>query len=186
MILLDHAGSVSDWRTGATRLYGFTSRETVSAAAAALFDEPGRTEFHRLLAEARSDTTRRSCRQLRADGTTFEAEIEVSPLGPDGRDGFTLIVRDLTHQQARAAADWSTAEAHAHLCTEVELAQRQLWTLQELTDQPSICSVLISSSRKLPDRLHSAIHAEGVALVHFGQYRRHSALRERGTSVSTR
>ena len=63
VILLDRGGHVSDWRTGATRLYGFKSREMVSAGAAALFDESGRTEFHRLLAEARGATTRRSCRQ---------------------------------------------------------------------------------------------------------------------------
>ena len=145
----------------------------VSAGAAALFDESGRTEFHRLLAEARGATARRSCRQLRADGTTFEAEIEVSPLGPDGLDGFTMIVRDLTHQQARAAADWSTAETHAHLRSEVELAQRQLWTLQELTDPALNLLGADQFVSELLDRLRSAIHAEGVALVQFGRHRGH-------------
>ena len=134
VILLDQAGYVSDWRSGATRLYGSDSREMVSTGAAALFDESGRMDFPRLLAAARGATTRRSCRQVRVDGTMFEAEIEVSPLSPHGLDGFTMIVRDLTHQQARAAADWSTAETHAQLRGEVELAQRQLLTLQDLTD----------------------------------------------------
>jgi PAS domain S-box-containing protein len=173
VILLDHAGRVSDWRSGATRLYGFRSRDMVSAGAAALFDEPDRTELHQLLAEARGATARRNYRQLRADGTTFEAEIEVSALAPDARDGFTMIVRDLTHQQARAAAEWSTAETQAHLRSEVELAQRQLWTLQELTD-PTLN--LLGANELVPellDRLRSAIHAEGVALVRFGRHRRH-------------
>ena len=129
--------------------------------------------FHRLLAEARGATARRSCRQLRADGTTFEAEIEVSPLGPDGRDGFTMVVRDLTHQQARAAADWSAAETHAQLRSEVELAQRQLWTLQELTDPTLSLLGAVQFVSELLDRLRSAIHAEGVALVHFGRHPRH-------------
>jgi PAS domain S-box-containing protein len=173
VILLDRAGHVSDWRAGATRLYGFKSRDMVSAGAAALFDEPGRAEFHRLLAEARGGTIRRSCRQRRADETRFEAEIEVSPLGPDGRDGFTMIVRDLTHQQARAAADWSTAETHAHLRSQVELAQRQLWTLQELTDPTLNLLGAVQFVPELLDRLRWAIHAEGVALVHFGRQRRH-------------
>ena len=166
-------GHVSDWRTGATRLYGSESREMVSSGAAALFDESGRSGFFRLLAEARGAATRRNCRQLRADGTMFEAEIEVSPLSPDGLDGFTMIVRDLTHQQARAAADWSTAETHAQLRGEVELAQRQLWTLQELTD-PTLNSLgAVQFVSELLDRLRSAIHAEGIALIHFGRHPRH-------------
>ena len=173
VILLDQAGYVSDWRTGATRLYGSESREMVSAGAAALFDESGRMDFPRLLAEARGATTRRSCRQVRADGTMFEAEIEVSPLAPDGLDGFTMIVRDLTHQQARAAADCSTAETHAQLRGEVELAQRQLLTLQDLTDPTLNLLDAVQFVSELLDRLHSAIHAEGTALVHFGRHPRH-------------
>jgi PAS domain S-box-containing protein len=173
VILLDHAGHVTDWRTGATRLYGFKSTDMVTAGMAPLFDDSSRTEFHRLLAEARGGTTRRNCRQRRADETRFEAEIEVSPLAPGGLDGFTMIVRDLTHQQARAAADWSTAETHAHLRSEVELAQRQLWTLQELTDPTLNLLGAVQFVSELLDRLRSAIHAEGVALVHFGRHRRH-------------
>jgi len=165
VILLDQAGYVSDWRTGATRLYGSESRAMVNTGAAALFDESGRMDFPRLLAEARGATTRRSCRQVRVDGTMFEAEIEVSPVSPHGRDGFTMIVRDLTHQQARAAADWLTAETHAQLRGEVELAQRQLLTLQELTDPALNLLGAVQVVSELLDRLRSAIHAEGIALI---------------------
>jgi len=167
VILLDREGYVSDWRAGATRLYGFESREMVSAGATALFDESGRMDFPLMLAEARGATTRRRCRQVRADGTMFEAEIELCSLAPDGLDGFTMIVRDLTHQQARAAADCSTAETHARLRGEVELAQRQLLTLQDLTD-PTLNSLgPVQFASELLDRLRSAIHAAGTALVHF-------------------
>jgi PAS domain S-box-containing protein len=171
--LLDQAGCVIDWRIGATRLYGFESRDMVSTRAAALFDESGRADFPRLLAEARGATARRSCRQMRADGTMFEAEIEVSPLPADGLDGFTMIVRDLTRQQARAAADRSTAETDAQLHREVELAQRQLLTLQDLTDPTlnSLSAVQIVS--ELLNRLRLAIHADGIALVHSGRHPRH-------------
>ena len=118
-------------------------------------------------------TTRHTCRQLRADGTTFAAEIEISPLVSGGLDGFTMIVRDLTHQQARAAADWSTAEAHAQLRDEVELAQRQLSTLQDLTD-PTLNSLGdVNSSRSSWIACATAIQAEGIALVHFGRHPRH-------------
>jgi len=165
VILLDRAGCISDWRTGATRLYGFESRDMVSTGAGALFDERGRMEFSRLLAEARGAATSRRCRQVRVDRTMFEAEIELSPLSPHGLDGFTMIVRDLTHQQARAAADWSTAEMHAQLRGEVDVAQRQLSTLQELTD-PALNSLgAVQFVAELLNRLRSAIQAEGIALI---------------------
>ena len=99
LILLDETGHISDWRTGAARLYGIESREMVGTSAATIFDDPGQADFSRLLSEARRATTRHTCRQLRADGTTFAAEIEISPLVSGGLDGFTVIVRDLTDQQ---------------------------------------------------------------------------------------
>ena len=63
VILLDRAGHVSDWRTGATRLYGFESREMVGAGAATLFDEPGRSGF---FPAARRGTRRRDSPHLPA------------------------------------------------------------------------------------------------------------------------
>jgi hypothetical protein len=84
-----------------------------------------------------------------------------------------MIVRDLTDQQARAAADWSTAEAHAQLRDDVELAQRQLSTLQDLTD-PTLNSLGdVEFVTELLDRLRTAIKAEGIAVIHFGSLPRH-------------
>jgi hypothetical protein len=84
-----------------------------------------------------------------------------------------MIVRDLTGEQARAAADRLAVDTYAHLRGEVELAQRQLVTLQELTD-PSLNALdpeqFVS---ELLDRLRSAIDAAGVALVHVGRHRVH-------------
>jgi PAS domain S-box-containing protein len=173
LILLDQSGHVSDWRAGATRVYGIESSEMVGRSAATLFDEPGEADVSRLLSEARRASTRHTCRQLRAKGTTFAAEIEISPLGSGGLDGFTMIVRDLTHQQARAAADCSTAEAQAQLRAEVELAQQQLSTLQDLVD-PTLNSLAdLQIITALVDRLRTAINAEGIALIHLGRLPRH-------------
>ena len=145
----------------------------VGRGAATMFDELGQADFSRLLSEARRAATRHTCRQLRADGTTFAAEIEISPLVSGGLDGFTMIVHDLTDQQARAAADWSTAEAHAQLRAEAELAQRQLSTLQDLTD-PTLNSLGdVEFVTELLDRLRTAIKAEGIALIHFGRLPHH-------------
>jgi PAS domain S-box-containing protein len=173
LILLDQTGRVSDWRAGATRLYGVESREMVGRSAATMFDELDESDFLRLLSEARRVATRHTSRQLGAEGTTFAAEIEISPLVSSGLDGFTMIVRDLTHEQARAAADWSTAEALAQLRGEAELAQRQLSTLQDLTD-PTLNSLGdVQFVTALLDRLRAAINAEGIALIHFDRLPHH-------------
>jgi len=172
LVLLDQAGRVSDWRSGATRLYGFESGEMVGTGAVALFDEPGRRDFPRLLREARRTPTRRTCRQVRAGGMMFEAEIVLSPLVPGGLDGFAMIVHDLTPQQARAAADLSTVETQTRLRGEIELAQRQLLTLQHLTD-PLLNSLDdVQFVSELLDRLRTSIHAEGIALIDLNRHPR--------------
>ena len=169
LLFLDQSGQISDWRAGATRLYGFESSQMLGTGAAILFGAPGRQDFPRLLAEAQGAVNRRSYRQVRADGTTFEAEIEISSFSQDGLDGFTMIVRDLTRQHARAATDWSTAQAQAELRGEMELAQRQLLTLQELTD-PALNSLgTVQFVSELLERLRSAVHAEGIALIDVGR-----------------
>jgi PAS domain S-box-containing protein len=168
LILLDQTGHISDWRTGAARLYGLENSAMVGRAAATMFDER-QIDFSRLLSEARRAAIRHACRQMRADGTTFAAEIEISPIVSGGFDGFTMIVHDLTHQQARAAADWSTAEAHARLRAEIELAEQQLSTLQDLTD-PRLNSLGDAQFvAELLERLRTAIKSEGIALIHFGR-----------------
>jgi PAS domain S-box-containing protein len=169
VILLDQTGHITDWQISATRLYGFESRQMVGRVAAAMFDEFGQPDLPRLLGEARQAATRFACRHVRGDGTRFAAEVEISPLTSGGSDGFAMIVHDLTHEQARAAADRSTATASAQLHAEVELAQRQLSTLQDLTD-PRLNSLRdLQFVTELLDRLRTAITADGIALIHFGR-----------------
>jgi hypothetical protein len=153
-------------------VYGVESREMLGKSAATVFDVDGEADFSRLIIEARRTATRSTSRQLRADGTTFDAEIELSPLSPGGFDGFTMVVRDLTPQQARAAADWSTAEACARLRDEVDLAHRQLSMLQDVTD-PTLNSLTgVDFVTTLLDRLRTLIDAEGIALINMGGLRR--------------
>jgi PAS domain S-box-containing protein len=168
LILLDRTGHISDWRSGAARLYGFESGDMVGKDAATIFDASGQADVSRLLSEARRAATRHTCRQVRANGT-FAAEIEISPLGSGGFDGFAMIVRDLTRQQARAAAERSTAEAHTQLRAEAELAQQQLSTLQDLTDPALNAFDDVQLVTELLDRLRASINAEGIALIHSGR-----------------
>jgi hypothetical protein len=45
LILLDQTGHVSDWRAGATRLYGIESCEIVGKSARTMFDDLGEADF---------------------------------------------------------------------------------------------------------------------------------------------
>jgi PAS domain S-box-containing protein len=172
LILLDRTGHITDWRTGATRVYGIESKVLVGSSAAPLFGDLSPDDFDRLITEARRGAVRHTGHQRRGDGTTFDAEIEIAPLSRGGFDGFTMIVRDLTRQKAREAAASSTAEAYAELRAEADLAHRQLSMLQDVTD-PSLNSLggpeFVTT---LLDRLRTAIGAEGIALVHMGRFRR--------------
>ena len=67
----------------------------------------------------------------------FTAEVEIKPLSRGGADGFTMIVRDLSRQEAWDAFTTSANEVHARLRSEADVAQHQLATLRYVTD-PSL------------------------------------------------
>jgi PAS domain S-box-containing protein len=173
LILLDRTGHISDWRTSATRLYGFDSCDMVGRGAATLFDQLGEANLPRLLTEARRESIRHTGPQVRAAGTTFAAEIEISPVVSGGSDGFSMVVHDLTRQQVRAAADWSAAETHAQLGAELAQAERRLSTLQDLTDPALNSFGDLEFVTELLGRLRTAVNAEGIALIHFGRVPHH-------------
>jgi len=173
VILLDRDGHIVDWRTGATRLYECDGTETLGKSAATLFDADF-TEgaFAVLLGGARQAIARHVVQHRRADGSRFTADVQITPLSRGGFDGFTMIVRDLTRQQAWDTFATSATEAQAQLRQEADVAHRQLETLQYLTD-PSVNSLdsaaLINT---LLSRLKAATSAEGIALIYTGRFRR--------------
>jgi PAS domain S-box-containing protein len=172
-VLLDRDGRVVDWRAGATRLYQHKRTAVLGLSAATLFG-PECTEktFASLLATARHGVGRLVGQHRRADGSLFAADVEITPLSKGGLDGFAMIVRDLTHQQAWDAFATSATETHAQLRREADVAHHQLATLQYLTD-PTLNSLdSVGLVTTLLDRLQEVIDAEGIALVHTGRFRR--------------
>jgi PAS domain S-box-containing protein len=167
LVILDQEGRITDWRAGAVRLYGCTAEDVLGMSGAALFCPAVADEdFGRFLAEASRDgVARQSARHRRADGTEFDAEVEVRPLAEHG--GFTMLTRDRTRRQAWQAFAASAAEEQTVLREEAAVAQRQLATLQSVTD-PSLNALptrhLVTA---LLDRLRDAVEAGGVALVRF-------------------
>jgi PAS domain S-box-containing protein len=169
LVILDQAGRITGWRAGAVRLYGCAAEDVLGMSGAALFcpavpDE----DFERFLAEAsRHGVARQSGRHRRADGAQFDADVEVRPLVEHG--GFTMLTRDRTRRQEWQAFAASAADEGTVLREEAAVAQRQLATLQRVTD-PSLNALpgphLVTT---LLDRLREAVEAGGVALVRFDE-----------------
>ena len=161
VVVLDGAGRVSSWRAGATRLYGIRAEDMLGSIPATLFDELPDDGFARLISGARQGEAGHTGRQRRGDGSSFDADVRIRPLSRGGFDGFAMIVRDLTSEQA-----------FHQLQQEADVANRQLLTLRHVTD-PSLNSLAGGDFvATLLDRLREAIDAEGVALVSMEKFRR--------------
>jgi PAS domain S-box-containing protein len=169
LVILDQEGRITGWRGGAVRLYGCTAEDVLGMSGAALFcpavpDE----DFRGFLADAsRHGVARQSGRHRRADGAEFDADVEVRPIVEHG--GFTMLTRDRTRRQEWQAFAASAADERTVLREEAAVAQRQLATLQSVTD-PSLNALpaphLVTT---LLDRLREAVEAGGVALVRFDE-----------------
>jgi PAS domain S-box-containing protein len=169
VVMLDSGGRISGWRAGATRLYGCAAADVIGTSPSALFDDLSEEGLARIILDARQGDAGFRGRQRRADGSTFDAEVRIRPQSRGGFDGFVMIVRDLTDQQA-----------YLELRQEADVANRQLWTLRHLTD-PSLNSLAGGEFvATLLDRLRGAIDAEGVALVYMENFRRRVICAESG------
>jgi PAS domain S-box-containing protein len=169
LVILDQEGRISDWRGGALRRYGRAAEDVLGMSGAALFCPAVADEdFSRLLAEASRDgVVRQGGRHRRADGTEFDADVEVRPLMEHGCPGFTMLIGDRTRRQEWQAFAASAADTQRALREEAAVAQRQLASLQSVTDP--LLNALPASRlvTTLLDRLREAVEAGGVALVRF-------------------
>jgi PAS domain S-box-containing protein len=167
LVLLDALGRITEWRTGAQRQFGWRPEDVVGSKGSMLFaHNPDDEGLSQLLARAKgSGTARWSGRQRRADGTEFEADVEVQPLVEPGCDGFTILIHDRTREQEWQAFTASTANAHVALREEADVAQGQLATLQHVTDPSLYALPTADVVTALLDRLREAVDADGVALV---------------------
>jgi PAS domain S-box-containing protein len=167
IVMLDHQGRITSWRAGARHLYGSRSEEVVGTRGAALFwPAPTDDEFTKLLADARRGAAARwSGRHRRADGTEFDADVEIRQLAEPGSEGFTMLIRDCTREQEWRAFAAATSDAQTALRLEADAARRQLATLQSVTDPSLNGSSEAHLVTALLDRLREAVAADGVALV---------------------
>ena len=139
----------------------------IGATGATLFaDESADQVFKRLLAEAvRTGAAKYAGRHVRADGSIFDADVDLRLVSQMGGDGFTMLLHDRTSDQEQQAAAIANAEAQRSVRQEADLAQRQLATLRAVTD-PALNELSPSDlAVELLDRVRAAVSADGVALV---------------------
>jgi diguanylate cyclase (GGDEF)-like protein/PAS domain S-box-containing protein len=99
---LDPEGIIEDWNEGAQRLYGYSSEEICGYPVTRLLAADDETDYpselRRAAEEGRAEF---EGRRVRADGTTFVANVVLTPLrARSGRlRGFVAVVRDITERR---------------------------------------------------------------------------------------
>ncbi|MDO7903784.1 CheR family methyltransferase [Pseudomonas sp. K1(2024)] len=99
IILLDEQGSISDWNTGATLIFGYTKEEVLGRHYELIFTEEDRQgsvperELHSARVNGRGQDERW---HVRKDGSRFYCSGEVSLLKGSSLRGYVKIARDLT------------------------------------------------------------------------------------------
>jgi PAS domain S-box-containing protein len=105
IFLLDPAGHVVSWNTGAERIKGYAAAEIVGRHFSAFYPEAQRAAGEPESGLARAEREGRHQAEgwrLRKDGTRFWAEVTITALrGPSGElRGFAKVTRDMTARQA--------------------------------------------------------------------------------------
>jgi PAS domain S-box-containing protein len=102
IILMDHAGRITEFNPGAERIFGFRRDDAIGRSLADLVIPPRlRDEHRRSLArylatgEDPMIGSRRETTAVRADGAEFPVELAFSAVPVDGRPVFTGYVRDI-------------------------------------------------------------------------------------------
>ncbi|WLQ07144.1 sensor domain-containing protein [Arthrobacter oryzae] len=138
----DLAGRITSWNAGASRMFGWTSREAVGHSHRLLTSRDA-AGFGAEVAErigGGSFVTGVEARWRRKDGSVIDVELTVSPVyGPDGSQvGASAIARDITEIQrlkAEAAAERErllAAQEMAHVgSVEHTVATGETWHSEE-------------------------------------------------------
>src|SRR5436305_7207348 len=101
--LLEPAGNVITWNTGAEKIKGYTTEEIIGKNFASFYtaDDVAGGKPQRNLREAcRRGSIRDQGLRVRKNGSTFEAEVVITALRDEGGEirGFSKVTRDITDQ----------------------------------------------------------------------------------------
>src|SRR3954464_5954873 len=101
--LLDPAGNVITWNTGAAKIKGYTTEEIIGKNFASFYtaeDVAAGKPQRNLREAARRGSIRDQGLRVRKNGSTFEAEVVITSLRDEGGEirGFSKVTRDITDQ----------------------------------------------------------------------------------------
>jgi len=147
IVTMEADGRIDSWNSGAERVFGYTAQEAIGADVVMLFTPEDRfagvpgQERARAMATGHSEDERW---HLRKTGERFYSSGVTTRLGPDGRDGFAKIARDLTERRRSDQAleharteledrvDERTAELQAEVVRSGGAQQQVMLLLHEL------------------------------------------------------
>ncbi|WP_240539812.1 PAS domain-containing sensor histidine kinase [Salinarimonas soli] len=132
IFVLDAEGRVTTWSEGAERMTGWSHDEIIGRSVAIFYPEEdvllGRHE-QELGAVQRQGRFEDEGRRRRKDGSSFVAQVTVTPLHADGRlVGFAKVVRDVTE---RVAAEDALKSREAHLRSILETVPDAMIVIDE-------------------------------------------------------
>ncbi|WP_141735109.1 MHYT domain-containing protein [Oligoflexus tunisiensis] len=101
IFMLDPAGRITTWNSGAQRITGYPEEEVIGKHVSIFYrpeDVANRTAHHELEAARQSQHFEGEGRRVRKDGSIFWASVVIVPLSnPDGTlSGFSSVTRDIT------------------------------------------------------------------------------------------
>jgi PAS domain S-box-containing protein len=103
------SGRITTWNPAAENIYGYSAAEIIGQPLTILCPDELASEIEETLAKiGRGErVVHRETMRRRKDGTTFAVSVTASPIhdGDGGLIGVSAISRDITEQQARAAAE---------------------------------------------------------------------------------
>lgn len=154
--MLDSAGNVVTWNSGAQRIKGYSAREIIGKNFACFYtaEDAAAGKPQRNLEEAKKGGhLREQGLRVRKDGSTFPAEVLLSAVRDEAGNlrGFSKVTRDITeHVRARSAEAARVAAEKANKAKDEFLAALSHELRTPLTPALMAASYLADHSDKLP------------------------------------
>ncbi len=155
LIGIDSQSMITDWTSGAERLFGYESKEMLGSSSALLFEaadrESGEPE-RQTTAALESGRSERECWQVRKDGSRFRTTRVVEPRRDQNNRliGLTIVVRDLSEresfrerlQESTRRCDAVASELNHRIKNNLQVMV-SLFNLQaNRTDEPALLQML--------------------------------------------
>jgi PAS domain S-box-containing protein len=170
IVVLNDSGMITEWRTSAERLYGYSTEQAIGMDASLLFSQGGsRLDLVELMREVRDrGSVHRADLHCRQNGAKVHVDFELKLVRDLHARGFTLTVHDVARRREWDDYRDAAVRAQAALQQAADDTRQQLAALESLIDpelNPLGGPAMVA---ELLERLRSTVDADGAALVQAG------------------